>query len=172
MFRYLHTLSSEYKNIFVDYYIGEMPIRSLAEKYSLPETTIKWRLNVGRQKIRDRIEENKMDKVYQRINWNTLTCNGNIDSNRYLHSQISRAICLAAYEKPLTVEEISVGTGIYTMYIEDELPRPEYGDAICKVGNKYSANFIIFRVCAVLVTYQQFDDSSENALPGMRSAVN
>ena len=55
VFRYLHTLSSEYKNIFVDYYIGEMSVRSLARKYSLPETTIKWRLNVGRRKIRDRI---------------------------------------------------------------------------------------------------------------------
>ena len=128
VFRYLHTLSSEYKNIFVDYYIGELPIRSLAKKYSLPETTIKWRLNVGRQKIRDRIGENKMDKVYQRINWNTGTCNGNMDSDAYLHTQISRAICLAAYEKPLTVEEISISTGIPTMYVEDELPRLEYGD--------------------------------------------
>lgn len=32
------------------------------------------------------------------------------------------------------------------MYIEDELPRLEYGDAICKVGNKYVTNFIIFRL--------------------------
>lgn len=55
VFRYLHTLSSEYRNIFVDYYIGELSVRKLAQKYSLPETTIKWRLNVGRRKIRDRI---------------------------------------------------------------------------------------------------------------------
>ena len=67
VFRYPHTLSSEYRNIFVDYYIGELSIRSLAKRYSLPETTIKWRLNVGRQKIRDRIGENKMDKVYRAI---------------------------------------------------------------------------------------------------------
>lgn len=146
VFRYMHTLSSEYKNIFVDYYIGELSVRNLAKKYSLPETTIKWRLNVGRQKIRDRIGENKMDKVYQRINWNTMVCNGNMDSDAYLHTQIARAICLAAYEKPLTAEEISIATGIPTMYIEDELPRLEYGDAICKVGNKYSTNFIIFRL--------------------------
>lgn len=146
VFRYMHTLSSEYKNIFVDYYIGELSVRNLAKKYSLPETTIKWRLNVGRQKIRNRIGENKMDKVYQRINWNTTVCNGNMDSDAYLHTQIARAICLAAYEKPLTAEEISIATGIPTMYIEDELPRLEYGDAICKFGNKYSTNFIIFRL--------------------------
>lgn len=50
IFRYLHTLSSEYRDIFIDYYIGEMPIRTLSKKYSLPETTIKWRLNIGRKK--------------------------------------------------------------------------------------------------------------------------
>ena len=144
VFRYLHTLSSEYRNIFIDYYIGEMSIRMLSKKYSLPETTIKWRLNVGRQKIRERIGENNMDKVYKRINWNTNGCNGSMDSDKYLHAQISRAICQAAYQKPLTVEEISIRTGIPAMYIEDELPRLEYGDAVCKIGNKYAANFIIF----------------------------
>lgn len=146
VFRYLHTLSSEYRNIFVDYYIGELPVRSLAKKYSLSENTIKWRLNVGRQKIRDRIGEDKMDKVFQRINWNTMVCNGHANTHQYLSSQIARAICLAAYEKPLTVEEISMITGVPTMYIEDEIPRLEYGDAICKIGNKYVTNFIIFRL--------------------------
>lgn len=146
VFRYLHTLSFAYRNIFIDYYIGEMSIRTLSEKYSLPETTIKWRLNVSRKKIRERIGEDSMDKVYKRINWNTTCCNGDMDPDKYLHPQISRAICQAAYEKPLTVEEISLCTGIPAMYIEDELPRLEYGDAVCKISNKYAANFIVFRL--------------------------
>jgi len=146
VFRYLHTLSSEYKNITVDYYIGELPVKELAQKYSLSEATIKWRLNVSRQKIKERIGDNKMDKVYKRINWNTTTCNGSMDTDKYLHTQISRAICEAAYEKPLTVEEISLKTGIPTMYIEDELPRLEYGDAMAKIGNKYATDFIILRL--------------------------
>ena len=108
VFRYLHTLSAEYRNIFIDYYIGELSVRELSKKYSLSETTVKWRLNVGRRKIRERIGEQDMEKVYRRINWNTTCCNGSMDSDRYLHAQISRAICQAAYQKPLTVEEISV----------------------------------------------------------------
>ncbi|MCH5182713.1 MAG: sigma-70 family RNA polymerase sigma factor [Oscillospiraceae bacterium] len=146
VFRYLHTLSSSYRNIFIDHYLGELDIRALAVKYALPETTVKWRLHVGREKIRTRIGENGMEKVYNRINWNTSTCNGSMNPNQYLHTQIARAICQAAYEKPLTVEEISLCTGIPAMYIEDELPRLEYGDAICKVGNKYATNFIVFRL--------------------------
>ena len=144
VFRYLHTLSAEYRNIFIDYYIGELSVRELSKKYSLSETTVKWRLNVGRRKIRERIGEQDMEKVYRRINWNTTCCKGSMDSDRYLHAQISRAICQAAYQKPLTVEEISVSTGIPALYIEDELPRLEYGDAVCRTSNKYAANFIIF----------------------------
>lgn len=146
VFRYLHTLSAGYRNIFIDYYIGEMSIRMLSKKYSLPETTIKWRLNAGRQKIRERIGENSMNNVFKRINWNTTCCNGAMNSDKYLHTQISRAICQAAYEKPLTIEEISISTGIPAMYIEDELPRLEYGDAVCRIKNKYATNFIIFRL--------------------------
>lgn len=146
VFRSLHALSSEYRNIFVDYYIGEMTVRMLSKKYSLPETTIKWRLNAGRQKIRKWIGDKSMDKIYERINWNTTGCNGSMNSEKYLQTQIARAICLAAYEKPLTVEELSISTGIPAMYIEDELPRLEYGDAVCKIGNKYATNFIIFRL--------------------------
>ena len=123
-----------------------MPVKQLAQKYALPETTIKWRLNVGRSRIRERIGTDQMDKVYQRINWNTYGCNGSMDSHRYLHSQIARAICKAAYEKPLTVEEISMCTGIPTIYIEDVLPELEYGDAIRKNGNKYATDFIVFRL--------------------------
>lgn len=146
VFRCLHTLSSDYRNIFVDYYIGEMSVKQLSRKYSLPETTVKWRLNVGRSKIRERIGVEQMDKVYQKINWNTNCCNGSMDSDRYLHTQIARAICKAAYEEPLTVEEISLCTGIPAMYIEDELTGLEYGDAVRRTGNKYGTDFIIFRL--------------------------
>ena len=144
IFRALHTLSAQYKDIFVDYYIGEMSVKELSCKYELPESTVKWRLNIGRSKIKERIGDNTMSKIYKRINWETTSCNGNMDTYKYLHSQVARAICLAAYEKPVTVEEISIATGLPTMYIEDELPKLEYGDAIEKVGSKYRTNFIIF----------------------------
>ncbi len=145
VFRCLHTLSREYKDILVDYYIGELSVRALAEKYHLSETAVKWRLHVSREKIRNRIGEKTMDKVYTRLNWNTNTCNGNLNPNKYLHSQVARAICEAAYEKPLTIEEISMKTGLPTMYIEDALPNLIYGDAITELGTKYATNFIILR---------------------------
>jgi len=147
VFKYLHTLSSEYRDLMVDYYIEQMPVKQIAKKYTLTETTVKWRLNISREKIKARIGGNKMDKVYKRINWNTDCCNGAMNPNKYLYSQIARAICEAAYEKPLTVEEISLKSGLPTMYIEDELPRLINGDAVVREGNKYSTNFIVLRLC-------------------------
>jgi len=148
VFKQLHTLSCEYRNILVDYYIEGLPVKQIAENYSLTETTVKWRLNIGRKKIKARIGENKMDKVYKPLNWNTDTGNGGFFSpDKYLQSQVARAICAAAYEKPLTVEEISLKTGLPAMYIEDELPRLIYGEAIKEDGNKYAANFIVLRLC-------------------------
>ena len=84
-----------------------------------------------------------MEKIYSRINWNTTSCNGSMNPDRYLHSQSARAICAAAYEKPVTVEEISLATGIPTYIIEDELPALIYGDAMAEEGKKYAADFII-----------------------------
>ena len=57
VFKALHELSSEYRNILVDYYINQFPVKQIAEKCKLSETTVKWRLNVGRQKIKKEIKE-------------------------------------------------------------------------------------------------------------------
>jgi len=146
VFNALHTLSNMYRKILVDYYVYELSVKKIADKYNLAETTIKWRLHAGREKIKERMDNMKnTKKIYDRINWKTTTCNGRMDSNKYLGSQIARAICLAAYEKPVTIEEISVITGIPALYIEDELENLIYGDAIVKKGKKYSTNFIILR---------------------------
>jgi RNA polymerase sigma factor (sigma-70 family) len=57
IFKALHSLSSKYHDIFTDYYIKEFSIKQIAEKYKLSETTVKWRLNVGRKKIKEKIVE-------------------------------------------------------------------------------------------------------------------
>lgn len=64
------------------------------------------------------------------------------------------------------------------MYIEDELPRLEYGDAVKRIGNKYATDFIILRledragtetVCASMV--QEIADYFEKALWGKEEAL-
>ncbi|MBQ4575024.1 MAG: RNA polymerase sigma factor [Clostridia bacterium] len=148
VFEALHKLGETYRNVMIDHYIYDLSVADIAAKYQIGESAVKWRLSTGRAKIREQVEEREgdltMERIYRKLNWDTETCNGCRDS-KYLHSQIARAICEAAYEVPLTIEEISRATGIPALYIEDELPRLEYGEAVVKQGNKYAADFIILR---------------------------
>jgi len=57
VFKALHALSGEYRDILVDYYVNGFSVKQIAEKFKLPETTVKWRLNVGREKIRGEMKE-------------------------------------------------------------------------------------------------------------------
>lgn len=62
----------------------------------------------------------KPEKTYDRIEW-IIMCNGSMDPSKYLGRKICRAFTNAAYEKPITVQEIIEATGIPSMYVEDEL---------------------------------------------------
>ena len=57
IFDVLHKLSNEYREILLDYYTNDFSVKQIAEKYKLTETTVKWRLNAGRQKIKKEINE-------------------------------------------------------------------------------------------------------------------
>jgi DNA-directed RNA polymerase specialized sigma24 family protein len=145
VFNALHSLSALYRDILVDYYVGEMYIQEIAIKYSLTKETVKWRLHVAKERIEERVNNMNAstEKIYKKLNWSTGGCNGSLDTNKYLGMQIYRAIAASCYEKPLDIEEISLKTGIPTLYLEEPLEHMIYGDAIEKIGNKYATNFII-----------------------------
>ena len=143
VFNALHSLSSSYRDILVDYYVGEMYIQEIAVKYNLTKETVKWRLHAGKEKIEERVNNMNTDKIYKKLDWHTTACNGNCNTNKYVGTQIYRAISATCYEKPIDIEEISLKTGIPTLYLEEPLEHMIYGDAIEKTGNKYATNFII-----------------------------
>jgi len=143
VFNALHSLSASYRDILVDFYVGEMYLREIAVKYNLTVETVKWRLHVAKERIEERVNNMNTEKIYKKLNWNTNSCNGSLDTNEYVGTQIYRAIAAACYEKPIDIEEISLKTGIPTLYLEDALEHMIYGDAIEKISSKYATNFII-----------------------------
>lgn len=143
VFNALHSLSALYRDILVDYYVGEMYIQEIAVKYNLTKETVKWRLHVAKERIEKRVNNMNTEKIYKKLDWNTGMCNGSLDTDKYVGTQIYRAIAAACYEKPIDIEEISLRTGIPTLYLEEPLEHMIYGDAIEKIGSKYATNFII-----------------------------
>ncbi|MHB1485116.1 MAG: RNA polymerase sigma factor [Saccharofermentanales bacterium] len=140
MFSALHSLSSMYRDILVDFYVHSLCISEIACKYGVSSETVKWRLHTGKDKIKGRLTT--MNKTYEKIKMHVMN-NGSFDPNKYLSTQLYKAIALSCYEKPLSIEEISLSTGIPTLYLEEALDWMIYGDAIEKVSGKYRTNFII-----------------------------
>jgi RNA polymerase sigma factor (sigma-70 family) len=140
----LHTLSRMYRDIVVNFYVHGMDVNAIALRHNLSSETVKWRLHVGRQKMRERI--GSMDKQYEKIKMHIM-CNGSFHPNRYLDLQMYKAIAKVCYEAPLNIEEISLATGIPTLYLEDAIEHMLYGDALKQQKGqkvqKYATDFII-----------------------------
>lgn len=142
IFKALHTLSSMYRDILVDYYVNELDTYKIAHKYDISVETVKWRLHVSRNKVKARIKI--MNKTYERIKMHVM-CNGSFHPNKYLCNQTYKAIAIACYYNPVTIEEISIATGIPTLYLDESIVHMVCGDAIEEVGGKYQTDFIILR---------------------------
>ena len=140
IFKALHTLSAMYREILVEYYVRGLDVHAISTRHGISVETVKWRLHAGREKIRERIVA--MEKTHEKIKMHIM-CNGSFGPNQYLCTQLYKAIAKACYKSPMTIEEISLATGVPTLYLEDALEHMIWGDAIEQTGNKYATNFII-----------------------------
>ena len=143
-FAALHTLAASHREIMIDFYVNGLTCDEIAFKHNLPPKTVRTRLFYGREKLRKRWQI-KMDEnhIYHQQQW-LMTRNGDVDP-AILDRQIVRGIIAACYEQYRTVDEISLATGIPTLYVEDELPHMIQAELLQRKGQKYRANLIIHR---------------------------
>ncbi|MBR3873339.1 MAG: sigma-70 family RNA polymerase sigma factor [Clostridia bacterium] len=140
----LHTLSALHREIMVDFYVKGLSCDEIAKVHRLPSKTVRSRLFYGRDKLRKRwqikMEENR---IYSQQNW-FLSGNGDVNPS-LLQRQIVRSIVKACYEQFMTVEQLSLATGIPALYIEDELPQLLRSEILQRQSEKYRANIIVHR---------------------------
>ncbi|MBR6571418.1 MAG: sigma-70 family RNA polymerase sigma factor [Clostridia bacterium] len=144
IFDALHTLASSHRDILIDFYVNGMSCDEIAKKHNLPPKTVRTRLFYGRKKLRERWQI-KMDEnhIYQKQQW-LMVRNGDVDPG-ILDRQIVRGIISSCYEQFQSVEDISLATGIPSMYIEDEIPRLLFTELLEQKGEKYRAKLVIHR---------------------------
>ncbi|MCL2547177.1 MAG: sigma-70 family RNA polymerase sigma factor [Oscillospiraceae bacterium] len=159
VFQALHSLRAMYRDIMVAYYVHKLDIRTIATRYELSPEVVKWRLHVGRERIRERMSV--MEKNYEKIKMHVM-CNGAFNPNKYLDTQLYKAIAKACYDTPLTIEQISLTTGMPTLYLEEALEYMVYGDAIEQIKGKYVTNFIITTAAQRQVAMQGLSDDVIN----------
>lgn len=148
--RILSCLSSQYRQILIMHYFDGLSCTEIAKRLNVAEGTIKWRLSEGRN--HNRKEWNNMNEFALKPKRLIIRISGAGNYNgedrpfpwQYISDAVSQNILWQAYEKPKTIEELSMLTGIPAFYIEDSVDNLVRREALLKVGtNKYQTNFII-----------------------------
>src|SRR5690606_14737618 len=86
----------------------------------------------------------------------------NNEPNCYFNSLLTANICVAIYEKALSIEEIARKIGTASAFVEDELQKLERSDLVRQSSKgKYQTNFIIETMKNVSVANSYFKNKAE-----------
>lgn len=147
--RELTLLSKQYREITVKYYIENKSCSLISKELDISEEMVKYYLFTSRKILKEgmNMERKYGEKSYNPGNF-CIDFWGN-GGNSYIWETFERKlpgnIVLAAYERPLTITELSLELGVSTVYLEDELEILLKYHFITKKANKYQTNFLIFK---------------------------
>lgn len=149
--RMISMLSREYRNAVIMFYFDGMGVGDIAAEMKKSEGTVKWWLSESRKFIKDGMINMKEygEKSY-RPDTLTMSCQYNFGDNMEPMSCAKRKsaqnILSAAYEAPMSVEELSAELGISAPYIEDEVEFLTYNQLMKKTpSGKYQTDFVIMK---------------------------
>jgi RNA polymerase sigma factor (sigma-70 family) len=142
-------LSKIHRTIGVMFYYENRSVAAIAEQLNIPAGTVKWHLHETRSKLKEAMRLETSTKTLSltpaRLNvGHNGTPGPKGEPNSYFTTLLAQNIAIAAYEKPLTNEEIARTLQVSSAYIEDFIERFIYSDVLCRVGkDKVQTNFII-----------------------------
>ncbi|MCM1522890.1 MAG: sigma-70 family RNA polymerase sigma factor [Ruminococcus sp.] len=146
--RELSLLSRQYREVTVEFYIYGKGCDEISQKLGLSREMVKYCLFKSRKILKEGInmtrelgEKSYAPAEFQIDYWG----HGSNGIYRQIFSRrLPGNILLAAYEKPLTVTELSSCLGVAAPYLEDELDVLERHELVTKSKDKYRTNIIIF----------------------------
>lgn len=137
------------REVIVRHYLQGEKVQTIAEKLGVPKGTVLSRLSSGREQMRKGFEEmenyNKQSYKPEHLDVSCHGCPGFHDEPWSLVSndKMKQNILIAAYEKPVTVVEISKALGIPTAYVESAVNDLLKSELMASVGNKIFTDFMI-----------------------------
>lgn len=143
--RELSLLSQTHREVSVAYYIHHKTCSEIAKEQRISVDMVKYHLFKTRKLLKEGIgmTRNLGEKSYNpgvfRINfWG--------DRNYYIdlfRRKLPGSIMLAAYDIPMTAQELSVELGVAMPYLEEELAILVKAGVLLKTGEKYRTNLVI-----------------------------
>lgn len=151
LYREISILSDLYRRVLVMYYYDEMKSAEIADRLGISPEMVRFYLMKGKQKIREGIEmarefgeksfnPSSLSVYYSGIDYTT------INIWTVFKKKLPQNIALTAYEKPVSIEELCIETGVPAVYLEEEI---EYllttGLLKEPVKGKYQTAFFILK---------------------------
>ncbi len=143
--RELSLLSKRHREICVSYYVNQKSCSSIAKEQNISVEMVKQHLFKARKLLKEGMEmERKLgEKSYDP---GTFKLDFWGDWNHYgsiCKKKLPGAILLAAYNRPMTAEELSVELGVAMPYLEEEIDTLEAAGLLLKNGKKIETNIVI-----------------------------
>lgn len=148
--RALSMLCSTYRHVMVGYYVDNKSIKQLSRELSLPENTVKSRLNLGRKQMKKEIT---MDKSYTNQSYSPkhicICMSGKLGLNNEPQSLVkqddllTQNILYYAYDEPKTETEIAKALGVSVGYIEPVVTQLVEGELMKRSGGKVYTDFLL-----------------------------
>ncbi len=143
--REMSLLSKKYREITVSFYIDGKSGAQISQELNISPEMVRNILFKVRKMLKEGIE---MKREYGEKSYNPIKLYHNSWGNRcYLADLFKKLlpcnILYAAYENPVTIEEMSLALGVSAPYLEDELKTLVDSGVISEQGGKYSSNIVI-----------------------------
>ena len=147
--RELSLLAKQYRDVTIQFYIENKSCPVIAKELGISEEMVKYYLFKTRKILKEGVTMNRQygEKSYNPSKFG-IDFYGIGSKNAYIWETFERKlpgnIVLAAYENPLTLDELSLELGVSVPYLEDEIDILLKYNFIKQVGNKYQTDFPIF----------------------------
>jgi len=146
-------LTESYRSVIVKHYFHNKSVKEISEELDLPIGTIKSRLDFGRKQMKKGFD--KMEK-YQENSYmpqhlavrNSGRCGINGEPMSLVEEDIlAQNLLILAYEKPITVSDLSKAIGVATAYVEPIINKLVDGELMKRMGDgKVYTDFIIYHI--------------------------
>lgn len=144
----LNYLAHITREVLIRFYYGNQSVAAIAKSLGIPEGTVKSRLNAGRSQIKKGLKTMEIKENYLPghlyLSFGGEAGLKNEPVSLVENDLIAQNLLIIAYEKPLTITELSRTIGIPAAYIEPVANKLADGELMIKTeGGKYYSDFII-----------------------------
>lgn len=145
-------LAESYRVIIAKHYFHGQSLRAIALELGLPEGTVKSRMDFGRKQMKKGIEqmEHYTENSYlpkKMFLCNSGSCGLNMEPMSLVDDDdpLTQNLLLLAYEKPVTISELSRAIGVAAAFIEPIIRRLVEGELMVRMGDgRVYTDFIIY----------------------------